>query len=98
MPAMPNPSRLKMIIELPQIRIVFSVMYPKTVGRSVPLALRIEVDRTGCAIAGANATKPVRTCRRSMVLYCLSPIAANMPATVLDLVTDGGGLGPNLQT
>ena len=33
-----------------------------------------------------------------MVLYCVSPIAANMPATVLDLVTDGGGLGPNLQT
>ena len=87
-----------MIRELPKIRIVFSVMYPKTVGRSVPPALRIEVDRTGCAIAGANATKPVRTCRRSMMLYGVSPIAANMPGTVLDLATDGGGLGPNLQT
>ena len=60
--------------------------------------MRIEVDRTGCAIAGANATKPVRTCRRSMMLYGVSPIAANMPGTVLDLATDGGGLGPNLQT
>lgn len=33
-----------------------------------------------------------------MMLYGVSPIAANMPATVLDLATDGGGLGPNLQT
>ena len=60
--------------------------------------MRIEIDRTGCAIAGANATKPIRTCRRSMMLYGVSPIAANMPGTVLALATDGGGLGPNLQT
>ena len=87
-----------MIRELPKIRTAFSAMCPKTAGRSVLPPLRIDVDRTGCVIAGANATKPVGTCRRCMMLYGVSPIAANMRGKVLDLATDGGGLGPNLQT
>ena len=32
------------------------------------------------------------------MLYGVSPIAPNMARTVVDLATDGGGLGPNLQT